>query len=95
MASQDRSSMEISVEDEEMNRRLVTAHEFAHSFGKLKDEYYEPDARYSGNTGAPNCLPKDEALEAWKQWYCRFLLMRSRKDGKDAADPAIPDAQTC
>ncbi len=68
MASQDRSSMEISVEDEEMNRRLVTAHEFAHSFGKLKDEYYEPDARYSGNTGAPNCLPKDEALEAWKQW---------------------------
>lgn len=68
MASQDRSSMEISVEDEEINRRLVTAHEFAHSFGKLKDEYYEPDARYEGNIGAPNCLTKDEALEAWKEW---------------------------
>lgn len=68
MNAEDRSSLEISVEDEEMNRRLVTAHEFGHSFGKLEDEYYEPNAIYGGNIGAPNCLPKEEALEAWKEW---------------------------
>jgi len=69
MSAEDRLSVETSVEDEQMNRRLVTVHEFGHSFGKLQDEYYEPCAPACGqNGGKPNCLTKEEALEAWKQW---------------------------
>lgn len=38
-------------------------HEFGHSFGYLKDEYYEPGEE--GYVGRPNCLDKGQAKSFW------------------------------
>ncbi|MEK6863688.1 MAG: M64 family metallopeptidase [Nanoarchaeota archaeon] len=44
----------------------VVTHEFSHSFGRLKDEYYEETEGAAGNAGEPNCLPtEDEARRVW------------------------------
>jgi len=58
---------------------LLVVHEFGHSFGDLKDEYYNYLPEEEGRTGKPNCLKYDDASKLWgkeladkaknKGWY--------------------------
>lgn len=41
----------------------VFVHEFGHSFGDLKDEYYSADGKSS--SGYPNCAPDQQTAEQW------------------------------
>ncbi|MFH1065541.1 MAG: M64 family metallopeptidase [Nanoarchaeota archaeon] len=58
----------ISVGAQPENFPVVALHEFGHSFGDLRDEYYEQNAGAGERGGTPNCLSKNEALDKWKQW---------------------------
>lgn len=47
---------------------LLLAHEFGHSFGNLRDEYYKFVSGKNGLFGEPNCLAtEDEARAAWNR----------------------------
>ena len=47
----------------------VIVHEFAHTFGGLKDEYHEFVEGLGGNPGKPNCLNETEAREEWGRLF--------------------------
>ncbi|MFH1066011.1 MAG: M64 family metallopeptidase [Nanoarchaeota archaeon] len=49
-------------------RKTLPIHEFGHSFGGLRDEYYEINPALNGIPGDPNCITKAEALLKWAVW---------------------------
>lgn len=49
-------------------RSTLPVHEFGHSFGGLRDEYYEVNPALNGLIGDPNCITKEEALVKWAAW---------------------------